>query len=203
MLGRVRLSPRLTATSPPCPTLRPDPPPLSRTGPPGGRTISDSAGRNSRSVIQSRERVDTRNTRVSSTTSQPNLVTKFCGFLNHSINTRECGESHRPSIAANTGPSNLKTVITSGSACEDCEGRRHAAQRRPVLLQHVPLRSPPRSPAPGPGGRGTSRGNVRTSQPWSPSKPQPAATHSGRGATHKTKIPFQNAPSCAKPKRKI
>ena len=82
------------------------------------------------------------------------LVTKFCGFLNHSINTGVWWE-----LAEHCGhPQGQEPGVTRQGE-EQCEGLRHAAQRRPLLLQHVPLQPPPR-PAPGSRGRGSPRGDV-------------------------------------------
>ena len=130
-------------------------------------------------------------------------VTKFCGFHNHSINTRVWWEvlPLRPCLLC-PAHTNQRGVAGAGQ---------DAAQRRPLLLQHVPLR--PARPQPRPRARRAARRGEPASpsrawhvpprpRPRPPPRPRPAAQPAAGGAAE-AEVPVQDATSCAKPEGKI
>ena len=117
-----------------------------------------------------------------------------------------------PSIAAE--PPVPSPAHTNQRRCQARPGvagaGQDAAQRRPLLLQHVPLR--PARPQPRPRARRAARGGEPASpsrghvpprpRPRPPPRPRPAAQPAAGGAAE-AQVPVQDATSCAKPEGKI
>ena len=109
------------------------------------------------------------------------LSDKILWFLNHSINT-------------SVWPKCWCIILCIVNPRPKAQ-HSNAAQRSPIFFQHVSLRPP--TPAPWPRTPTPSWGNVPCNLP----PPQPTTTADRK--CPKTKVPFQNAKSCAKPERKV